>query len=93
MVDSRGEFEIPGLPAGVLVLRAEAPGYVPELVDVDAECFEVDTSLTAAPIVIRLTARAAPVTVGTGGGTITTPAGIELVAPAGRSASVGALKG
>jgi hypothetical protein len=81
--DQFGLFEISDLPQGLVVLLVEHPNYVPTLALAGAGILAEYAPGGNTDLVVGLTPRQTPVTIGSGGGTVTAPSGIELVVPAG----------
>lgn len=80
-----GRFRLDGLSEGRMILRVELEGYVPSALS--AETNSLESSEASPDVRVSLVPMTATQTVGSAGGTITTPLGFELIVPAGSLSS------
>ncbi|MHA7839428.1 MAG: carboxypeptidase regulatory-like domain-containing protein, partial [bacterium] len=87
--DAIGRFRLDGLPEGSAILRVTSPGHVPGALEVvtNATAFSEEDGLSGDGLRIALASMAPTQTIGSGGGTLTTTLGFELIVPPGSLAT------
>lgn len=87
--DAFGRFRLGDLPEGRMILRVSSAGYVPSAIATSTDTVRLPAggALSSVGLQVSLAPMAATQTIGSAGGTLTTPLGFELEIPAGSLAS------